>query len=107
MAVEKNKNFITKIFPKIQPFLVDSGEIKDLQYWREKQLNFVFLIFSLFGLVAYIPSTYAAADQGFWNLVILNTLIYGSLLFLHFYKTFSFLVKTSFLIVACYLIGIS
>ena len=45
MAVEKNKNLITKIFPKIQPFLVDSGEIKDLQYWREKQLNFVFLIF--------------------------------------------------------------
>ena len=107
MAVEKNKNLITKMFPEIQPFLGDSGEIKNLQYWREKQLNFVYLIFSLFGLVAYIPSTYAAAGQGFWNLVILNTLIYGSVLFFHFYKTFSFLVKTLFLIVACYLIGIS
>lgn len=107
MAFEPKKTLIARIFPKIQSLFVGSEKIRDLQYWREKQLDFVFTIFSVFGLIAYIPSAYMAAVEGFWFIVLVDTIVYGSIVGIHFSKNVSFLFKTAFLIASCYLIGIS
>lgn len=107
MADERNATLITRIFPKIQSLFADSDEIRDLQYWREKQLDFMYAIFSIFGLIAYIPSVFMAAAEGFWIIVLVDTIIYGSIVCIHFSKNVSFLFKTGFLMAACYLLGLA
>ncbi len=107
MAVEPNKTLITRLFPTIQSLFIESGSIRGLQYWRERQLDFLFSIFALFGLVAYVPSAYFAAVKGFWFIVLIDTIVYGSILGIHFSKNISFVFKTGFLMAACYFIGLS
>ena len=84
MAVEPNKALIGRLFPTIQSLFIESGSIRGLQYWRERQLDFLFSIFALFGLVAYVPSAYFSAVKGFWFIALIDTIVYGSILGIHF-----------------------
>ncbi len=95
------------LFSNFKDLFVYAEEIRDIKYWREKILNSIFSIFSIFGIFAYVPSVYMAAVSGYWAVVLIDTIAYGSILLVCFSKNLSFIFKTLFILTCLYLIGIS
>ena len=107
MASKEKKFFLVKIFPSLETVLINSEEMRDLQYLRGTLVDFIFSVFAFIGIFAYIPSVYLAITDGFWDFILVSTIIYGWVLRIHFSKNFSLFFKTGFLLVACYLIGLA
>lgn len=79
---------------------VQKDEIKERLVWL------IGRIASIIGMAAYIPSVYLSIKVDLWILVIVNTLVYGFFLFLHFSKKVPGGVKKSAIAALFYLLGI-
>ncbi|MDC7221140.1 MAG: HD domain-containing protein [Spirochaetales bacterium] len=64
-----------------------------IQYWRQRICDAIFLFFSIFGLIAYIPSAYFAWRDNLPEIIILDTVAYLLILFTALFKPLNYMIK--------------
>ncbi len=75
-------------------------------YWKKKICDYLFLFFSIFGFIAYIPSVILSIKSDVWSLVIINTITYIAVIFVTIKKKIPFNIRAIFGSSIFYLIGL-
>ncbi len=101
MADQNQFKFIRSI-PYLNTLFNPSGKAESLQYWREHIISTMYVIFVIFGFIAYVPSVYFAITGQIWLLAIVDTIAYASIVFVHLSNRFSFTFKAYFILFIFY-----
>lgn len=74
--------------------------------WKNQILLAMLGVQAFLGGVAYIPSLFLSVSEKIWSVVILDTLVYGTLLYLYLSKKLSVQVKVLISIFSLYVLGV-
>ena len=100
--LEKLKNFIDrKTIPS--DLTIDDG----IRYWQERLLLVFVFAGAILGFFVYIPSVTLSIKEDLWNVAVLDTLIYGWIVFLFFYRSIPFEVRAVTISLISYILGMT
>ena len=77
-----------------------------VQYWQERVLNGILLIAALFGLPVYLASVLLSLNEGLFTVAVLDSLVYGILIFLALYRGGSYYFRAATLVFLTYLLAL-
>ena len=77
-----------------------------LPYWREKLLLAFLFIMVRLAMIAYIPSIILGIYSGLWNIVIVDSIVYGLTFFIYYKHSYSYKLKTYILLSVLYFLGV-
>jgi len=99
---EKLKNFIDK---KTIPsgLTIDDG----IRYWQERLLLVFVFAGAILGFFVYIPSFMLSIKEDLWSVAVVDTIIYGWIVFLFFYRSIPFEVRAVTISLISYILGMS
>lgn len=69
-----------------------------IQYWQERVLNGILLMAALFGLPVYIASVLLSVKEGFFNVALADSLVYGILVFMAIWRTGPYYLRAGTLV---------
>ena len=76
-----------------------------LEYWRERVYRSIITIISIIGFVSYLIGVYLAYKNSVYSIVIIDTFVYGILLYLWLIDPFKLKVKIYILLFLPFIIG--
>jgi signal transduction histidine kinase len=90
-----------KLTPK--EFSIEDG----LAYWRERIYYSIILIITLAAIPGYLSGTLLGIKEGYYNISIINTVVYGCLVFLFLKDPFKLKVRIFLLLSLPFIVGIA
>jgi PAS domain S-box-containing protein len=95
------KRFLTALL--VPPEL---EQLEGLPYWRERIYYTLLGIGLILGLLAYIPAMIVAVQNGFWRLILADTLLYLAGIGLWCAKGLAYTIRAWIIVLLLYLIGL-
>lgn len=78
-----------------------------IEFWRKKIYYFLTLAVALFGFITLVPSLLLSLYNRLWYLVAIDSIVYGLILTLHFYRGWSFKYRVYLLMFLTYVLAIA
>ena len=83
-----------------------TAEENELSYWRERMLLFLLLIAVVVGFFAYLSGLPHFIRHGMWEIIFVDTVVYGFIIIMFICKNLPFSVRAGFSILVLYTLGI-
>ncbi len=98
---------IEKTIQKLSKFIPypNIGSSEGVDYWKNRLLFTLILSLIFFGFIAYIPSVYVSIKEKIWSIVVVDSAVYGLIIFLGFSRRLSPKSKIIILLCTAYLLG--
>ncbi len=114
MPVERKKNYNgsqrnrVRILSSITMLFSDSdnGIEKNMRFWRKQICDAVFYFVSFLGFFTYVPSVILSIRENYYQIAIINTILYLTCLFLTFNKKINYQTKAISGSVLFYVVGL-